>query len=148
MFPKAFHSYIPRTHCIERQTYGAIILSHDEEILLVEGRKTGKWSFPKGHGKLNEKPLDAAIREVQEETGINLEGKPFLRQRRLRSSSTRSGGTYFVYHLDDKPDIVPQDEEEISQGSWFPLWRLPHLKKNMDLNTFCNMNLHMYPEKI
>ncbi len=148
MFPRAFQSYIPRSHCIEQHTYGAIILTPDNEILVVQGAKSGKWSFPKGHGRLNERPLEAAIREVKEETGINLEGVPYTKERRFRSSGSRKGGTYFVFHLEETVPIVPEDTTEIGTGFWCPLSRLPFLKKNMDLTTFCSLNLHLYPEKI
>jgi 8-oxo-dGTP pyrophosphatase MutT (NUDIX family) len=148
MFPRAFQSYIPRSHCIEQHTYGAIILTADNEVLVVEGAKSGKWSFPKGHGRLNERPLEAAIREVKEETGINLEGIPYTSQRRLRSSGSRKGGTYFVFHVDTAMPIIPEDTEEIGTGFWCPLSRLPSLTKNMDLTTFCSLNLHLYPEKL
>jgi 8-oxo-dGTP pyrophosphatase MutT (NUDIX family) len=31
----------------------------------------GHWDFPKGHAEGNEKPLEAAIREVEEEVGLS-----------------------------------------------------------------------------
>ena len=148
MFPRAFQSYIPRSHCIEQHTYGAIIFSPDNDVLIVEGAKSGKWSFPKGHGNLNEKPLEAAIREVREETGIDLEGIPYAKERRFKSSGSRKGGTYFVFYLNTTPPIIPQDTNEIGTGMWCSLSRLPFLNKNMDLTTFCMLNLHLYPEKV
>jgi 8-oxo-dGTP diphosphatase len=148
MFPTAFQSYIPRSHCIQQHTYGAIILSPDNDVLVVQGKGTGKWSFPKGHGNLNERPLEAAIREVKEETGISLEGVEYTSQRRFRSSRSRKGGTYFIFHLDYTPIIEPEDTKEIGKGMWCPLSRLPYLNKNMDLTTFCSLNLHLYPERI
>jgi predicted NUDIX family NTP pyrophosphohydrolase len=35
----------------------------------------GAWSIPKGEFEADEPPLDAAKREVEEETGINVQGK-------------------------------------------------------------------------
>lgn len=148
MFPDAFRSYIPRSHCIDHHTYGAIILSPNNEVLVVEGRQSGKWSFPKGHGRINERPIDAAKREVEEETGISLEGISFTNERRFKSSRSRKGGTYFVFHLDNTPSISPKDTCEIRGGVWCPLSRLSTLNKNMDLTTFCSLNLHLTPEKI
>ena len=51
------------------KTYGAI-LKAKEYYALVQGRYTGKWSFPKGHSNEGENPIDCTIREVAEETGI------------------------------------------------------------------------------
>ena len=38
-------------------------------FLLIFDRH-GNWGFPKGHLKLDESPLDAAAREIEEETGV------------------------------------------------------------------------------
>jgi predicted NUDIX family NTP pyrophosphohydrolase len=52
------------------------------EILLVHPggpfwakKDAGAWSIPKGEFEENENPLDAAKREVEEETGIKVSGK-------------------------------------------------------------------------
>ena len=41
-----------------------------EELLMIYNKKLGLWLQPGGHIEGNEKPLDTAIREVKEETGI------------------------------------------------------------------------------
>jgi len=48
--------------------YGTIIVSPDDKFLVVKGRQTGKWSFPKGHSYLEETELECALRETYEET--------------------------------------------------------------------------------
>lgn len=142
-FPRAFQSYVPRTHCVETQTYGAILVSPDDEVLVVKGRKCEKWSFPKGHGRQSELPLEAAIREVREETGINLEGKKPDCEKKLKVNSKRSGGIYFVFKMDAKPDIKPEDTEEIMEAMWCPRSRLSSLVGNMDLSAFCRQRFHL-----
>ena len=49
---------------------GGIIVRHDldEPHILVILRKDGSYGFPKGKCKKNESPLDASIRECQEES--------------------------------------------------------------------------------
>ena len=44
----------------------------DKKYLLVYGKKSGKWGFPKGHQENNETVEDTAIRELYEETGIKI----------------------------------------------------------------------------
>ena len=45
-------------------------LFRDETILLVQGLRSGKWGFPKGHRELRDLSWrDTAVREVYEETG-------------------------------------------------------------------------------
>jgi mRNA-decapping enzyme subunit 2 len=53
---------------------GAIILNDTlDEVLLVRGWKKGSnWSFPRGKINKDEDDLDCAVREVYEETGLNL----------------------------------------------------------------------------
>jgi|ERR1035437_846177 ADP-ribose pyrophosphatase YjhB (NUDIX family) len=48
---------------------GGIVLNENNEIILVLS-KLKYWAFPRGHIEENENPLDAAIREIKEETGI------------------------------------------------------------------------------
>ncbi len=53
---------------------GGIVLNKNGEIALVSQQKNGKvisWSFPKGGIHKGEEKLAAAIREIQEEIGIN-----------------------------------------------------------------------------
>ncbi|MDR1941582.1 MAG: NUDIX domain-containing protein [Endomicrobium sp.] len=40
------------------------------EFLLVRSRRNSQWGFPKGHIEKNETEIDAAKREIFEETGI------------------------------------------------------------------------------
>ena len=53
---------------------GAIaVVYHEGRFLLVKRRKepnAGTWGFPGGHVELGETGLEAAVRELQEETGV------------------------------------------------------------------------------
>lgn len=53
----------------ETQSAGGIILNDEGKVLLVEQRR-GVWSLPKGHLEGSETPLEAALREIDEEAGI------------------------------------------------------------------------------
>jgi len=98
--------------------------------VVIRGRQSGKWSFPKGHGESSEQPLDACIRELKEETGINLKGITPDDELRFRA------GTYFVFYMKNKPSLCPEDTKEVMDSMWVPLTRLPFLSGNMDLTTF------------
>lgn len=50
----------------------------DFKLLLLHHVKFEKWIVPGGHVEINEHQLEAAIREVKEETGISLSAKDFL----------------------------------------------------------------------
>ena len=77
---------------------GGIVL-HDKLILIVKNKRGDEnsnksfWGFPKGHLEEGEKPSEAAIREVYEETGFKvqlLDDKPIAESRyeiRLKNNS-------------------------------------------------------------
>lgn len=58
-------------------TVSAYIISDEGEprILLAYHRKFSKWMQPGGHIERNENPVEALIREVQEETGLDMSEK-------------------------------------------------------------------------
>lgn len=50
-----------------------VLVVHDERVLLqrrATGRKAGTWGFPGGHPEPFEVPWEAAVRELEEETGL------------------------------------------------------------------------------
>ena len=130
-FPRAFQSYIPRSHCIQSHVYGAILLTPCGDTVVIRGRQSGKWSFPKGHGSAQETPLEACVRELREETGIQLKGVKPDDELRFKS------GTYFVFYFQDKVELNPEDTKEVMESMWVPLVRLKHLVGNKDLTSFC-----------
>ena len=109
-FPAPFAHYKPRSH----KVYGVICMSTNHTILLVRGRQTNKWSFPKGHLKGSEMAHECALREFREETGILLEPNRFSKIIKLFA------GEYYVYHTTEM-DVVPEDNSEICDAGWFTL---------------------------
>ncbi|MGN6665702.1 MAG: NUDIX hydrolase [Trinickia sp.] len=51
---------------------GVILLDRRGRILLAHATETSHWDIPKGQGDPGEAPIDAALRELREETGIEL----------------------------------------------------------------------------
>ena len=79
------------------------------EILLVHPggpfwakKDLGAWSIPKGEFEANENPLDAAKREVEEETGIKVQGE-FIE---LTPAKQKSGKV--IYAWAQQKDINPE----------------------------------------
>lgn len=57
-----------------------VVLRNSEEglqVLLVADEK-GRWSIPGGHIKANETPAEACVREVKEETGLDVIVQPLI----------------------------------------------------------------------
>ncbi|KAL7786684.1 Dcp2, box A domain-containing protein [Trichoderma ceciliae] len=127
---------------------GAIMLNRDlDSVVLVKGWKKGaSWSFPRGKINKDEDDLDCAVREVYEETGLDLreaglvptEGKPKYVEIAMREQHLR------LYVFRDVPmDTVfqPRTRKEISKIEWYKLSDLPTLRKKGPQN---NNNSHQY----
>lgn len=110
------------------QVYGTIFLTPQGSVLLVKGRHSGKWSFPKGHPNEGETEFEAAARETMEETGLRL--SPFFD--RIVHLAT---GTYYIVTT---PELVvqPNDQNEIIDSQWVSLSNLKGYPVNLDVNTF------------
>ena len=117
-----------------QKIYGSIIYSSDNKLLVVQGRKTGKWSFPKGHKNEEETAYDCSLRETYEETGLLLKGN-YLEELQL------AAGKYFVYKLEDKPDLISYDDSEIMNLCWVDLNDLRFYHYNCDIRSYI-MNAH------
>lgn len=115
------------------KTYGAIILAPADDgqirYALVQGRYTGKWSFPKGHANEGEAPLACALRELAEETGLETLPEPI--------EYIQVGyGNYHVFHLTHQPSLIPRDTNEIMDTRWVTLGEMCALPLNADASMF------------
>ena len=60
---------------IREKSCGALVYRKKQdkyELLLIKHRYGGHWSFPKGHVEQGENELQTALREIKEETGLDL----------------------------------------------------------------------------
>lgn len=125
-----------------RRSFGGILRRQDgpePRYLVVKARRSGIWSFPKGHAKKEELALEAAKREIWEETGIALEqiSHPPPRFTRLR------GGIYYLidlthhlHSLPEEPHYLPQDTEEIEEIRWVTRDEMTYLIGNSGMKDF------------
>jgi len=132
-FPRSFNAYRPPLHFI----YGVLCMSSNGKILLVKGRQSSKWSFPKGHRNRGELAIDCALRELLEETGIILE-RPVEYPKSFRFSKNRNtdGPEYFYFEVDRELPIMIRDTREIEEAGWFSIEEIRRLPGNIDVNKF------------
>ena len=97
-----------------------ILISYKDEFMLCK-RVSGKWSIPKGHMQEGEQPLEAALRELEEETAIQLEGKPKL----ISTSKTREGGTFYMFGISVSEKLTPILDHEHTEYGYFTKDNLP-----------------------
>lgn len=107
---------------------GGLVFDEKNEILLIY--RKGKWDLPKGKLDKGEKLEDCAIREVQEETGLqNVKlGKFFT-----LTYHTYHEGTHFIlkeshwFFMKTKSGqpLIPQTEEDIVEIRWANKKELP-----------------------
>ncbi|CAM9462405.1 unnamed protein product [Ectocarpus sp. 6 AP-2014] len=107
-------------------TAGCILLNAAmTDVVLVKCWKGNSRGLPKGKINQGEPAIDAAIREVQEETGYDARGganeKDFLTLYLNGQQTTM----FIVVGVDETFPFEPQVRKEISAVEWFPLDALP-----------------------
>lgn len=103
------------------QAAGGLITNEKGEILMIYRR--GKWDFPKGKIEEVEEATTAALREVQEETGLQAE---IIEERPI--STFHCYDTYgenmiketiwFVMFASSEQPLIPQTTEDIEKAEW------------------------------
>ena len=106
------------------QAAGGLVLNNKDEILMIH--RFDHWDFPKGHVEKGEEVKDCAMREVEEETGVE-----------DLSITNSLANVYHIYDYKDKwvlketfwflmyseyvGALKPQLEESIMAAKWVPL---------------------------
>ena len=114
--------------------YGGILHTVYEGIdyyALVQGRHTGKWSFPKGHLQLGETGPECALREIAEETGLDE-----VDHARSIGTLFLHYGTYYLYECGGFDPLVPRDQKEIIHAKWMTLEEMRGVPLNADVSQF------------
>ena len=88
------------------------------ELLLIRHRFGGHWSFPKGHVEAGENEQETALREVKEETGLEIELVEGFRQsvEYFPKPYIKKQVVYFLGRA--VSDDAHRQEEEISELRW------------------------------
>ena len=112
---------------------GGLVSNRRGDFLLIS--RNGLWDLPKGHQEAGEDIETTALREVQEETGVDQ-----LELRRLICITDHCylrGGVWHLKHTwwydmlyTDPTNLTPQREEDITKAAWVAKSSLPPFLKN------------------
>lgn len=88
------------------------------ELLLLKHKNGGHWSFPKGHVEGTETEIQTALREVKEETGLDIELQDGYKEKVSYAPkfNVKKEVVYFLGKAGSQ-EPVPQ-EGEISETKW------------------------------
>lgn len=112
---------------------GGLVSNRRGDYLLIS--RNGLWDLPKGHREPGEDIEITALREVQEETGVDqLELGSLIcitDHCYLRGGIWHLKHTYWYNMLYTNPiDLTPQREEDITKAAWVARSSLPPFLKN------------------
>jgi 8-oxo-dGTP pyrophosphatase MutT (NUDIX family) len=127
---------------------GVIVTVAQDTVLLVQGRKSKKWGFPKGHQHEDETIFQTAQREMMEETGIEV----FIHPNSPALVFTNPPDRFFfhvnVTHMKNPLQLLvlqPHDKKEIVDIRAFHLTELRCMKRRKITQDIWNY-LHPTPQ--
>lgn len=102
------------------------MLGDEIEVLLIKrGSKPniGDWCLPGGHIETEEKPLDTAIREIKEETNINLNKNNLFLVDEMSSDKLNN----YIYTTIQTKYNKEKSGSDAKDAKWFKVSELPDL---------------------
>ena len=101
------------------QAAGAVVTRRGGQVLLVHRPRYDDWSFPKGKLDRGEHITAAAVREVAEETGIDIRLGPPLRSQRYAAGRRVKSVHYWVGRAVGSDDVSTyRPNAEIDEVAW------------------------------
>lgn len=147
---------------IKHYTVSALIISNGQpaKVLLLHHRKQDRWIQPGGHQESYENALEGVIREVQEETGIDITGQipsasvidefasflplpAYMLEEKIAAHGTEPEH----YHLDMFYVVrIPEQAVQLEAGKahdigWFTLEEVEHLQTYENLRVLLRQEL-------
>ena len=103
---------------------GAIVIRHrgsQTEVLLIQHRNGGHWAFSKGHVEQGETEIETALREIREETALQVRLNTAFRESVVYSPAegVEKEVVYFIGEADQTE--VQTQEKEVLDYRWVSL---------------------------
>lgn len=113
----------------KEKSCGAIVYNQNNEVLVVK-HNAGHWDFPKGHMEKDETEQQTAIREVKEETNIDVELYDSYRYEIHYSPKENVEKTVVFFLAKNLSSDTHKQDAEIANIGWFKY------EEAMDMLTF------------
>ncbi|CAB5214717.1 COG1051 ADP-ribose pyrophosphatase [uncultured Caudovirales phage] len=124
-----------------------IVVHTDTEVLLIKRKNNpyaGHWALPGGFIDPGETPMQAALRELVEETGVELNSAPTLvgefREPYRDPRMEHTWSWAYKLHIKDRAETVAGDDA--SAASWIPINQLGQLQMAFDHATILKRALN------
>lgn len=105
-------------HLRRHLSAGGLVLNNDR-ILLIRNRN-GHWGLPKGHWEAGELLAETAVREVLEETGLQVEVGDLAFITEFRNTESREHLVQFFFSAEVMGGQLAPQPGEISGVRWVP----------------------------
>ncbi len=108
--------------CFYESSCGAVVFRDDgreRRFLLIRNKRSAHWGFPKGHMERGESKEQTAMREVREETGIDIELLPDFSRSSEYTIQGRIEKNVVIFLGKAQQTTITRQEEEIDECGWF-----------------------------
>ena len=103
---------------IQEKSCGAVIYNSNNEVLVVK-HNAGHWDFPKGHVEENETEVQTALREVKEETNVDVHIYENLKYESHYSPKENVEKTVIFFLARSISDTLMKQDAEIADIGWY-----------------------------
>lgn len=108
----------------QTQSAGGVVLNKKGQVLVVNQQGTS-WSLPKGHIENNETPIEAAKREIFEESGVNrltfikeLGNYQRYKIALVGGDDTSEMKTIFMFLFSTDQEVLKPQDPENPEAAW------------------------------
>lgn len=108
--------------CFYETSCGAVVFRKENDIikyLLIRNKRSAHWGFPKGHVEPGETYEETAVREVLEETGLNISIIPGFVKKSDYTIQGRIEKSVSIFLASTEDTEYKLQEEEIEECGWF-----------------------------
>lgn len=120
--------------CMYEKSCGAVVYQRTRfgvvRVLLVKNHNGRCWTFPKGHIEQNETEQQTAIREIKEETGLDVRIEPNFRQTSIYRPFGKIKKQVVFFLARANESAVNMQQSEIDYYLWVTIDEAMHLCKH------------------